>query len=373
MEMDRQTPRHRAAPAPAARRALPAISAGAAACAALGLTPGIGHASPVPAGQRQTGQQRVFDLYRQAAEQTQRYDAQEELIARLQAGVDAANDERAQERRTLESLIGGLGRFAAQQYREPGFGSGLALLFATHPDDYLERASFGDRVAALDAEQIHALEQTRRRLQAFAVIGGEELRLLQAAQEQMAADRTAIRAALSQARSQLDAMNAGDRRAIVTSVSDDGGDGFGTGIAAKAPALGDLVSAVSAGVTGSRGYDPGRVAKAIEAAYSELGKPYVWGAVGPDGFDCSGLMQHAWAQAGVMLPRTSQEQADAGPSIPRAGIEPGDLVIYFAGQTHVGMYVGNGLVIHAPRPGSVVQFAAVDAMPIDKIVRPDGD
>jgi cell wall-associated NlpC family hydrolase len=59
--------------------------------------------------------------------------------------------------------------------------------------------------------------------------------------------------------------------------------------------------------------------------------------------------------------------------VPLSAIRPGDLVIYFAGRTHVGMYVGDGLVIHAPRPGSVVQFAAVDAMPINKVVRPDGD
>lgn len=338
----------------------------------LGLTAGVGHAAPAPPDPRQAAQQRIFELYRQAAEQTQRYDAEQESIARLQAAVDTADDQRAVERQSLNSLIGGLGRLAAQQYREPGFGSSLALLFATHPDDYLERASFGDRVAALDAQRIHALEQTQRRLQALGELGGQELQQLQEAQTQMAADRTAIRAALAQARSQLDALNSADRRAVVTAVSAGGGDGFGTAVAARAPQLGNLVSAVGAAVGGDQGYDATRVAKAIAAAYSELGKPYVWGAVGPDSFDCSGLTQHAWAQAGVILPRTSQEQAEAGPSVALSDIQPGDLVIYFAGQTHVGMYVGDGLVIHAPRPGSVVQFAAVDAMPIDKIVRPDG-
>jgi cell wall-associated NlpC family hydrolase len=71
-----------------------------------------------------------------------------------------------------------------------------------------------------------------------------------------------------------------------------------------------------------------------------------------------------------MLPRTSQEQADAGPTVPLSDIRPGDLVIYYSGDTHVGMYVGQGLVIHAPRPGSVVQFAPVGSMPIQKVVRP---
>ena len=123
----------------------------------------------------------------------------------------------------------------------------------------------------------------------------------------------------------------------------------------------------------SQGIDVPRAQKAIESAYSELGKPYIWGAVGPAGFDCSGLMQHVWSAAGVMLPRTSQEQADAGQTVSLSDIKPGDLVVYFSGRTHVGMYVGNGLIIHAPRPGSVVQFAAVNSMPINSVVQPYGD
>lgn len=193
MEMHRHTPRHRATPVSASRRALPAVSAGAAACAVLGLTAGVGHATPLPADPRLAAQQRIFELYRQAAVQTQQYDAQQEAIARLQAAVDTADAQRAVQRQTLNSLTGGLGRLAAQQYRDPGFSSSLALLFATHPDDYLERASFGDRVAALDAQQIRALEQAQHQLQALGELGSQELQQLQEAQTQMAADRTAIR------------------------------------------------------------------------------------------------------------------------------------------------------------------------------------
>lgn len=368
------------------RTGLPALSAGAAACAALGLAPGIGHAAPAPADPRQAAEQHISALYRQAAADTQAYDAQQERIARLQAAVDAANAQSAEERRTLASLLGGLGRIAAEQYREPAYGSTLELLFATHPDDYLQRAGMDSRVAALDAQQVKVARQTQQQLDATAQLGAQEVQQLQAARVQMAKDRAAVQGELSQARGQLDALDASDRRAVSYALAqgDDGGDGFGTGIAAQAPSLAELISAVSAaaaqadasagspGSDGSAGYDPARAAKAVAAAYAELGKPYIWGATGPDGFDCSGLMQHAWGEAGVALPRTSQEQADAGTSVPLSEIRPGDLVIYFAGRTHVGMYVGDGLVIHAPRPGSQVQFAAVDAMPINRVVRPDG-
>jgi len=355
------------------RRTVPAVSVTAAACATLGLTPGIGHAQPVPgpADSRQAAEQHIATLYQQAEAATQEFDADQERIGRLQAAVDAANSQSAATRQTLNALDGNLGRLAAQQYREPAYASTLSLLFATHPDDYLQRAGLGDRVAALDAEQVRAAEEMQRQLDQLATLGGQELLQLQAAHTQLAAERTAIESELSQARSRLYSLSSVDRQAVSYALSQGAnGDGFGTSVPAQAPPLADLLAAVGSDV--AQGGDASRTQKAIAAAYSELGKPYIWGAVGPGGFDCSGLMQHAWESAGVMLPRTSQEQASAGQTVPLSDIQPGDLVIYFSGETHVGMYVGNGLVIHAPRPGSVVQFAAVNAMPINKVVRPEG-
>ncbi|HEX4791533.1 MAG TPA: NlpC/P60 family protein [Actinospica sp.] len=377
--------RHRKVPHPAQspesvlRRSIPAVSAGAAACAAFGLGPGIGHAAPAPGDPRQAAEQRISALYQHAEAATQAYDAEQERIARLQAAVDAANGQRSQERSTLSALLGGLGRLAAQQYRDPAYSSTLELLFATHPDDYLERAGLGERVAELDAQQIRTAQQAEHALDELTALGEQEMRQLQAARVQLAGQRDSIRSELGQAHAELDGLGAADRRAVSYVLARGGGesgDGFGTSVPAQAPPLGTLITAVTDAAVGrdqdpGRGFDAARAQKAVTAAYAELGKPYVWGAVGPGGFDCSGLMQHAWSEAGVSLPRTSQEQADAGPAVPLAEIRPGDLVIYFSGRTHVGMYVGDGLVIHAPRPGSQVQFAAVGAMPISKIVRPD--
>jgi cell wall-associated NlpC family hydrolase len=277
----------------------------------------------------------------------------------------------------LTQLSSGLGRMAAQQYRDSDYGSSLALMFTINPDHYLQRADLDNRVAALDAEQVHAAQLLQGQLADLSAFGRQDLLNLEETRVALARERIAIEYELSQARARLDSLDAVDRHAVAAALAtgeDD--DGFGTGIAARAPALSSLLDAVTAaaaaGAAGGPGIDANRAQRAISAAYSELGKPYIWGAVGPAGFDCSGLMQHVWAQAGVMLPRTSQEQATIGPSVPLDQIQPGDLVIYFHGRTHVGLYVGQGLVIHAPRPGSEVQFAPVGAMPIDKVVRPDG-
>lgn len=110
--------------------------------------------------------------------------------------------------------------------------------------------------------------------------------------------------------------------------------------------------------------------RAVRYALDQVGKPYAWGAAGPDAYDCSGLTSRAWAQAGVPVPRTSQEQWDRLRKVPLRGLRPGDLVVYFPEATHVAMYVGDGKVVQAPRPGGRVTVSPIAAHPILGAVRP---
>ncbi|MBL1104135.1 C40 family peptidase [Streptomyces sp. 5-8] len=116
-----------------------------------------------------------------------------------------------------------------------------------------------------------------------------------------------------------------------------------------------------------------RVSKAIAFARAQIGKPCVWGATGPDSYDCSSLTQAAWRAAGVVLPRAAHEQALAGTPVTTAGIEPGDLILFFDDDRHVGLYVGGGMMVHAPGPGSTIReesiYGAGEAA-IRRIVRP---
>ncbi|MFE3095373.1 NlpC/P60 family protein [Streptomyces sp. NPDC059248] len=111
--------------------------------------------------------------------------------------------------------------------------------------------------------------------------------------------------------------------------------------------------------------------RAVRYAVEQLGKPYVWGAGGPDAYDCSGLTSRAWASAGRPIPRTSQEQWRTLSRVPVGELRPGDLVVYFAEATHVGLYVGGGRVVHAPRPGATVKVSPLAANPVLGAVRPD--
>lgn len=91
--------------------------------------------------------------------------------------------------------------------------------------------------------------------------------------------------------------------------------------------------------------------RALAAAETKLGHPYVWGATGPNSFDCSGLVVWAYHQVGVTLPRTSAAQSSAGIPVPRADLQPGDLVFFYNPVTHVGIYLGNDLMLDASQPG----------------------
>ncbi|MFF1279871.1 NlpC/P60 family protein [Streptomyces sp. NPDC058299] len=116
-----------------------------------------------------------------------------------------------------------------------------------------------------------------------------------------------------------------------------------------------------------------RAAKAIAFARAQVGRPCVWGATGPGSYDCSSLVQAAWKAAGVMLPRAAHEQALAGTPVAVTGAEPGDLVLFFDDDRHVGLYVGDGMMVHAPGPGSTIReesvYGAGEAA-IHRVVRP---
>ena len=100
---------------------------------------------------------------------------------------------------------------------------------------------------------------------------------------------------------------------------------------------------------------------ALNAALSKLGSAYVWGATGPSTFDCSGLMVWAYKQAGITLPRSSREQSTFGAAVPRDQLQPGDMVFYYSPVSHVGMYVGDGKMVHAPDTGDVVKISPLQS------------
>lgn len=124
-----------------------------------------------------------------------------------------------------------------------------------------------------------------------------------------------------------------------------------------------------AGSSAGGSHITGSNANVVKAAYSAIGTPYRWGGTTPNGFDCSGFVQWAHAQAGKSIPRTSSAQASAGTAVDQADMQPGDVVVYYPGASHVGIYVGDGTMIDSLGDGYTVAKRPVDYMPIHSVVR----
>ncbi|MFD8610876.1 NlpC/P60 family protein [Streptomyces sp. NPDC059631] len=327
----------------AARAAVTVLSAAA---AALGALPAAAPAAAAPHGGTRA---EVDRLYHEAEKATEDYDRADERADALRRLVHDAQDRIARRQQRVNTLRESIGSVAGAQYRSGGIDPSLALLFSRDPAEYLDRASTLDRISAHQAGELQALRQALRSLAQQRAEATGALAELEKSRTAVAAHKHTVERKLAQARRLLNSLSRAERAAY-TRTSRSGRD--------------DLLSGPDAGPAAS-----GRAAAALAAARSALGRPYVWGANGPSGFDCSGLMQWAYAQAGVHLPRTSQEQRYAGRQIPLSQARPGDLVVYRSDASHVAMYVGGGRVIHAPHPGAPVRYDPVNMLPISSVTR----
>jgi cell wall-associated NlpC family hydrolase len=124
-----------------------------------------------------------------------------------------------------------------------------------------------------------------------------------------------------------------------------------------------LASPAAPAATAARVAAPNQVAQvAVDTALAQQGTPYAWAGAAPGGFDCSGLTQYAFQAAGIALPHSSRAQATMGTPIAQADLQPGDLVFFYSPVSHVGIYIGNGQMVHAPSSGDVVKVTDVAAM-----------
>ncbi|MFD0222726.1 NlpC/P60 family protein [Streptomyces hirsutus] len=315
------------------------------AAAALGAVP----ATATPHEDPRT---EVDRLYAEAERATEAYNKADERVDTLREQVNAARDEIARQQERVNGMRESLGSLAGAQYRSGGLDPSLALLFSGDPEDYLERASVLDRLTARRAGELKGLQEVVRTLDQDRAETSRKLGELERSRKAVAAHKKTVERKLARARRLLNALPDEERAAHERAAR--------SGRGADLPGLPGPGGATAVS---------GRAAAAVAAARSALGKPYAWGANGPFGFDCSGLMQWSYAQAGVSLPRTSQAQRYAGRQVPLSQARPGDLVVYRADASHVGMYMGNGQVIHAPYPGAPVRYDPVGMMPVSSVTR----
>ncbi|MEU1023125.1 C40 family peptidase [Streptomyces sp. NPDC005904] len=346
-------PRQRLLTGRAARTAATLALAGAASVTALD---GTGHADPrlSPAEVKS----KVDALHREAEIATEKYNGAKEKAEKAEASLGELRDEAARKTAELNSARESLGSYAAAQYRTGGIDPSVQLALSSDPEQFLDGASFADRAGHRQAAAIRGVRKKLRQLDQLHAEADGHLSTLRSRQAELRKHKNTITGKLGEAKRLLSRLTAEQRTRLADAEQRTQLAGDGT----------DRVTRAHNRTPQPQPHAPSkapnaRAAAAVSYAYKAIGSPYVWGATGPNAFDCSGLAQAAYRAAGVSLPRTTYAQIAAGERVARSALRPGDLVFFYSGISHVGIYVGNGQMIHAPNPSAPVRLAPIDQMP----------
>lgn len=308
----------------------------------VALLPGTSQASPTQSLDQVKTQ--VQQLNTQAEQATNQYDAAKEQYAKLQQKVDGLQAQIVQEQATLSTLQTSMGLQAAAAYRTGGISPTLQLALNSSPDKYLSQAGLESQQADQEAVLMRSVTQDKAQLALDKKLASDALAQQQQVLNQASTARKVVETKLA-AKKQLESTLTAEQQAVVNNT------GGTTNYTPPAVSVKVHLGSVS-----------GRAGAAVAYAESKIGDPYVWGAQGPNAFDCSGLTSAAWAAAGVQIPRTSEEQFyGLSRFYDSSQLQPGDLV-FFEGDPpgHVAIYVGDDMVIHAPNSSTVVQYASLN-------------
>ena len=345
---------HSRPPRPRVTVSRAACTVALASAASVSLFGETGNAEPRPTPAEVKA--KVEGLYREAEQATEQYDGAKQQTDAAQKAVNGLQDELARKAAALNASRDALGTVAAAQYRAGSLDPALQLALSSAPQNYLEQAGMLDQLGDRQAAALARLAGQQRDIAQTRAEAADRLAVLQDAQARLADRKRTVQRTLAEAQALLAQLSPADRAAVAAS---DGADPAAANRDTVRPPLATGAGAPSA-----------RAARAVAFAYRALGLPYVWGATGPNAYDCSGLTQAAWKSAGVSLPRTTYTQIDAGTRVPESELRPGDLVFFYSGVSHVGLYIGNGLMIHAPHPGAPVRIAPISEMPFAGATRP---
>jgi cell wall-associated NlpC family hydrolase len=275
----------------------------------------------------------------------QQYDAANQEYGSAQARLAQVQKQAANAQARYNTARAQLAAVAVSEYENSNQTSVLGLLSSGDPADVLSQESLVLEVAGTHNEEA---TQFLTAAQTLASVSEQRQRTEQGIAQiraQLASQRTSLNKLLASSKATLDSLTTA-QQAQVTADTIGGTTSSSSGQSGATPMA-------YTGPTGTQ------ADKAVAFAYAQLGKPYVYGATGPNSYDCSGLVQAAWAAAGVAIPRTTFEDWDSLPHIPVSQMVPGDLIIY-DGEGHVAIYVGNGYIIDAPHTGADVERVPYD-------------
>jgi cell wall-associated NlpC family hydrolase len=290
-------------------------------------------------------QSEVNSLQSQIDQVGEQYDQVTQEVTAAKARLASVKKQDSHAEALFRGAQASLRQVAVASYETANQSSIAGLLTAGNPSEVLQQASLLEELGNADNAQVARYLATAQQVDTAQQNVQRTTDGIAQLQAQITAKKSNLNKLLGQSKAELDSLNL-QQQQQVADADMDGGDAVITSatdpLPTNTPAL-----------------------KAVWFAYQQLDCPYVYGGTGPcsEGFDCSGLVQQAWAYAGVDIDRTSEEQFMEFANIPKADLQPGDLVFFEndpGGPGHVGMYVGNGMMIDAPSTGEVVRLHALD-------------
>lgn len=324
----------------------------AATLATVSVLPGTSYADPTPSiDEVQKKVDRLHDEAEHAAELSNEYGEKSKALSRRLEKLEADIERQQGE---VEELREHIGTFAAAEYKAAGMDNTMQLILADDPEKFLSQMSSARALRGQQSDLLVRLKAEQKELaDREALQKAEQARLADA--KKQAKDRLKeARAKADKAEALLERLTEEERERLAERDDDSASRGDGRGDEDPGPPP----------------PNSGRGGIALAFAQEQIGEPYVYGASGPDAWDCSGLTMMAWGQAGVSLPHSSREQYYQSTKISRSELQPGDLVVFYSDLHHVGLYAGNGMVLHAPNPSRPVEYIDMSYMPYAGAARP---
>lgn len=279
---------------------------------------------------------KVDNLYHQAEVVTERYNVARSNLSETRTTLGALRSDLDRQRQLVERLRTQVASSLVEQYQGQSLSTVGQVALSNDPSAFINGLSamtaYNSQRGAVMTQ--YTIELSRLNLREKA-LQDESSKIAQATAS-IAKDKATIDKYAAEAKSQLDTLEAKQREALQS---------------------GNYAGAIP-------NIDATGAAKvALKYALAQVGKAYVWGAAGPNAFDCSGLTMRAWGAAGIGLPHNSAAQAQMGTPVSQSQLRPGDLVFYYHPITHVGMYIGNGLIVNAENPSVGVKITGLNSMP----------
>jgi len=314
----------------------------------------------------------VDSLYLDAIQATETYNEAGVKAAEARAALETLQSNLDRLRADLDLATDQTGAIAAAQYRSGGFGPTIQMLLSEDTTDFLARVSQLEQLANRQAQTVAGLQTAKDKLAQQQLAVERETTRLDALTVNLDTAKKEIEVKHQAAQDLLAVLTEEERRRVAAEQAARAAAAAAAAAARAAqapaePAGGGNESADSAPAPPPppppSGGGSGRAKVAIDYAMAQVGDAYVYGAAGPNAWDCSGLTMVSWGAAGVSLPHSSRLQSGLGTAVSSSQLQPGDLVFYYSPISHVGIYIGNGNLVHAANPSKPVHVAPVFSMP----------